>query len=429
MKRPETKRMRGRAVCCGCAWLLGMAASLGAEQPAAEEPSLEVVRLVHERAAIAVELTYSPDVLPLVEDRLSDLWNSPAVRRQALESALEAGENHPWVDDRVRIDVTPLISTVAVTLPAEGLARTVSLSVGVRRLGGPGAGGLLSGKTADELRTFLERATARIAELLRQAHHRNVDNLSERLRQADRALAEAFARREEAMARQSELVQRGGWGSLDRSMLGQTLHGLRRQQQEIGIEAAALEARREAIGKEIARVGKEAARVQDPLLAQLEEVLALRKKSLDTVRRMLEAGRVPEIEAAQAQEAYLLAEIELEKHRSGLSAEGGVSEQLAGLNAQLSEATIRTGELEVRSRMLQEAAARLEGLFALVDEYEQRELDVRLAAVAAEEAGRLRDELADRLHSAVEPRLQIVDMSAAEAPPPDDATPLLPGPK
>ncbi len=134
--------------------------------------------------------------------------------------------------------------------------------------------------------------------------------------------------------------------------------------QQLEMDLATAEARREAIKKQIAQVRTEAATrlADDPVTREMQNLIEMSEKHLETLTKQVEAGRLTPDELARAKESLTRAKIELARRREelGRSAGGG---QFAELNSELSRTAIdvaaKQAEAEVIRLQLMHMADRL----------------------------------------------------------------------
>lgn len=134
--------------------------------------------------------------------------------------------------------------------------------------------------------------------------------------------------------------------------------------QDLEMEMAGREARRQAIEEQIARTRNEADKklAQDTVTKEFQTLVQMIEMRLSQVRKEVDAGRLPQSELTQAQENLTRARIELAKRQEELTKDVGGG-RLDSLNSELSQMAIQTAEqkarLEVFRTQLDETQRRL----------------------------------------------------------------------
>jgi chromosome segregation ATPase len=134
--------------------------------------------------------------------------------------------------------------------------------------------------------------------------------------------------------------------------------------QDLEMEMAGREARRQAIEEQIARTRNEADKklAQDTVTKEFHMLVEMIETRLSQLRKQVDAGQLPESELAPAQENLTRARIELAKRQEELTKDAGGS-RLDSLNSELSQMAIQTAEqkarLEVFRTQLDETHRRL----------------------------------------------------------------------
>lgn len=119
--------------------------------------------------------------------------------------------------------------------------------------------------------------------------------------------------------------------------------------QDLEMQMAGREARRQAIEEQIARTRDEAERklAQDTVTKEFQTLVQMIEMRLSQVRKEVDAGRLPQSELTQAQENLTRARIELAKRQEELTKDVGGG-RLDSLNSELSQMAIQTAEQKAR---------------------------------------------------------------------------------
>jgi hypothetical protein len=138
------------------------------------------------------------------------------------------------------------------------------------------------------------------------------------------------------------------------------LESARNTLSELALHRVSAEARREAIVARIDELrGKsEDAAASDPLIEELEKIVAIRERQLQAVRDLREAGTIPTDAISDAETEMANARVELLKARRAAMADaaGGVVQEL---NNELSRLIVQLAELDARSKALHEQVENL----------------------------------------------------------------------
>jgi len=168
---------------------------------------------------------------------------------------------------------------------------------------------------------------------------------------------------EQSVSRSAEVGQQPKVESDSRALAGQS-SALTRQIQSLELDLAGLEARRQAIREQIARVRREAdARLtEDAVTRELKTLVQTSENNLGLLRKQVDAGRASTVDLSQAFENLTRAKIELAKRQEELAASAG-GNQLSDFNKELNEITVdmagRKAQLEILHRQLTEVRQEL----------------------------------------------------------------------
>jgi acetolactate synthase small subunit len=138
------------------------------------------------------------------------------------------------------------------------------------------------------------------------------------------------------------------------------LESARNTLSELALHRVSAEARREAIVARIDELrGKsEDAAASDPLIEELEKIVAIRERQLQAVRDLREAGTIPTDAISDAETEMANARVELLKARRAAMADaaGGVVQEL---NNELSRLIVQLAEIDARSKAVHEQVEKL----------------------------------------------------------------------
>jgi len=172
---------------------------------------------------------------------------------------------------------------------------------------------------------------------------------------------------------------------------------LSNQIQDLEMEMAGMEARRQAIEEQIARTRDEADRklAQDTVTRELQRLVEMNAERLSSVRKQLDAGRLPESELAQAEENLARARIELAKRQEELTKDAGGG-RLDSLNSELSQMAIQTAEQRARLEVLRTQLDETQRRLARASAFDPQTARLRTAQRALDIAERQISELTNR---------------------------------
>jgi hypothetical protein len=204
----------------------------------------------------------------------------------------------------------------------------------------------------DEARNMLEgalrSAQRRMLEREVNAYERKLALIRSGIDQTKREIEQAI----------HELEAMGIDGSPEQ--LNAQLDGVRTMLRELALNRVSAQARREAIELRIDELRKTAqeATDNDPLLAELERIEAIRERQLQATRDLNAAGqaRISSLNDAETELARARVEVLKAKRAAMAEAEGGV---LKELNNELSHLFVQLAEIDARTKALEASAADL----------------------------------------------------------------------
>jgi hypothetical protein len=155
---------------------------------------------------------------------------------------------------------------------------------------------------------------------------------------------------------------------------------LARRLQQLEMNFATTEARREAIERQINRTRHEAAeRMEaDSVAQEMGNLVEMSQKHLEALARQVETGRLGATELAKARENLTRAKIELARRREELANSAGGS-QLKEFNSELSRMAIDTAEKRAELEFLRRQLAETEDQLAQASTFDPRTARIRIA--------------------------------------------------
>jgi len=259
---------------------------------------------------------------------------------------------------------------------------------------------------------FMAAICSRLREAIVETHERYMEQLENRLGAAHRRADDASERLAKLQATQREFSQDAGQADLSRENITKTISASEKEKQKLEMELAGLQARREAIEKQIAKVGgKVSAKLKDdPVAKELQTIVELRKEKVAWLEKLVGSGRAPQFDLVDARAELAQAKMELARRREEIRQAGG-DEVARKLNEELAELSIQTAELEGRLKHINTQLKNIKAkeLLELADRYEREvALQLPLAFEAAESAMRWRDELERQMKTARAPVVTVI---------------------
>ncbi len=177
-------------------------------------------------------------------------------------------------------------------------------------------------------------------------------------------------------------------------------HNLLRDQQRLEMDIARSEARRSAIEQQVVKINEQtASKVKgDTVTVELQQLLELQIQHLENVKKLVEVGRTPQKDLADAEEKVARARIELAKRREEITKAAG-GDSLARLNSDLADIMIelaeKKAELDVVGKQLKQTEKQLTMLTAVDPAITQIRLATHMVEVAEQRLSELKSRLAD----------------------------------
>ena len=312
-----------------------------------------------------------PEILPLEADPLSTLLNSPSVKLRIREE-----------------------------LGAEGLHFEVALLSG-----SPFRGPLfqldLFGDVSDEVAGEIFKVVAdRLDKTLDEEYARAIGMLEEQRARMKEAQTQSEQQLIILKKQARKLRDEAGVSDLSRDKILDRARDLEEDRQNLEIEQVGLQARKEAIQKELAqRAGMNADRAaNDNIRQELREILKLREEKA--------ASGLTADKKIEAREELVHARIELARREEALAGAGG--EMLAAMSSQLSELAIQSAQIEAQLKYVGRQRDRHRSLLDLADKY-----DLDTMKLNMELAERSYRRMSERLQDLKEHRIQMTEPSVS----------------
>jgi len=167
---------------------------------------------------------------------------------------------------------------------------------------------------------------------------------------------------------------------IDVQALATQRNGLMNKLQDLELNLAGQEARREAIAEQIARTQAETRErlLNDDVTRELESLLKRSEENLSNLRKQAVAGRAPTAEFGQATESLSRAKIELAKRREELGKQVGGG-QLDQLNSEMGRIAIDRAEKEAQRGILATQLAQVQQQLAQASRFDPEAARTRMA--------------------------------------------------
>jgi hypothetical protein len=184
---------------------------------------------------------------------------------------------------------------------------------------------------------------------------------------------------------------------------------LARRVQNLYLDLASLEARRDTIEKLVLEIRVKADRqvAEDTVMQEMRKLVDLHTKRLADLQAAAAAGRVAQGELAQPQEDLTRAKIELARRREELSKSAGGS-QLDELNGELSRMTIDKAEKEMQRKILLAQLQEVQQQLARASAFDPEAAQRRIAQEALDLAAGRMAELQRRITNLQPPTVTVL---------------------
>jgi len=360
------RNTRNSIICIVSVLALAGAGALGNEQPISATQA----------ASCVVTITVNPAIMPLEQGTAESLIRSSGVAGRATRDVLGV----PNPDIAVQV-----LEGIEIEWLAEGPQQgaitklSVQLPEGVK-------------PAAEEFLSAIVR-NLRVS-LVGGAYNGCEDELVRLVHQAE-------GRYESAAEELNALLGSGtdmSLGQVDVDDLVMQRRELTRNLQDLDMNLASMDARREAIEEQIARTRHEmdAKQAGDEITRELTNILQTNEELLSNLEKSVQAGRSALSELAKAKEAVMHARIELARRREELAKSAGGG-RLSQYSADLSEMSINAAETRVRLRILGERLAATEAQLKQASKFDPKAARIRVARETLDNAERRVSELRRRL--------------------------------
>ena len=317
-------------------------------------------------ASCLVKIITDPSVLPLGEDTINYLIRSSSVYDRAVEKTLAV----PLQNVRMSLAAKVPEQAVSEGPPTEQrilLSLHVSLADNLK----PAARELL-----EALVTNFRSAVVKACESELQRLDEQVRLTDEEVQYADRQLMEV-QQRLRALSDQDSSSQ----------TLRSRITAITSELQSLELERASQEAYREALLKRIKEIQGEVERTvhDDPIAAELNQIIQRRMAELKTAQGILEAGRTTPVGLAAMEDKLAMARIDLARRREELAKTGSAA-GLAQLTGELTTLTLEAEKTQARERQLKQQHQDMRNRLDRSGEYERMMLRLDVARQNLKEA-------------------------------------------
>jgi len=240
-------------------------------------------------------------------------------------------------------------------------------------------------KWADAL---LKAVARRLEAALRRIHEASLSQIRLQLELADRELNDAKKALDGIREVRRHLREKAGTTDLSQQTVLKKVSDFESERERLEMELLGQRARQKAIERQIA-IGQATAQERlrdDPVAVELQKVVTLREKELESARAMHAKKVLSAAEVAAVETQVALAKAELARRREE-AAGAGARELLASLNAELVTLAIDVVEGEARLMVINERLAKAREVVSLADDHERAVvLPLRLAERDLEQA-------------------------------------------
>lgn len=198
-------------------------------------------------------------------------------------------------------------------------------------------------------------------------------------------------------------------GTVDVRALYSRKHELTREIQNLELELAGMEARREAIQQQIlrARVEADQRMAKDTVTQELQKLVEINAANLSRMEELVRNKVTSEASLGQAQESLMRAKIELAQRREALSLTAGGG-QIEKFNTDLSRMAIDKAEKRARLQVLKMQFEEVQKDLAQASKVDPRAARIRLDQQALDVADRHVLELQNRWTNLQEPTVTMI---------------------
>ncbi len=345
------RTIKNDIICIICVLALAGVGALGSEQPGSAT----------QVASCVAKITVAPVIMPLNRSTTKSLVVSSGVAGKAGREAL--GE----LDSDIAAEV---LEGIEITQLADGPSQSVTIRLSVQLPDGV--------KPAAE--EFLNAMVRNLRDDLRAGAYDSY------VKELTILVGQAGERYEYAIAELNVLLDNGTDASLgqeDIDDLAVQRRDLTRNIQNLQMDLASMNARREAIERQVARTREELHQTQarDEITLELTKILQNNEELLGTLEKQVQVGQLPMSELAAAKERVIQARIELAQRREEMVQSAG-GRRLNEYNAALSEMSIDAAEARVRLTMLEQRLEETEVQLRQASKFTRQTSQIRMARQA-----------------------------------------------
>ncbi len=220
---------------------------------------------------------------------------------------------------------------------------------------------------------FWEALCGRVDAMLKEASQLEWQRRERELAVAEQQLAEISGRLQQLAELEQGLRTQAGVEDLRLDRVLKMQGSLRERLANMERELKRTEAQENAILQQIARVDEQVQSGPDPIVEEVEKIVAARQAKVDAARAQFESGHAPNAELLQAEAELAEARVRLLQQRAERRAQAG-GEVVGKLRERLAEVAIRAEEIRAESEFLRQE---LEGMksrnvTAIAAEYERQ---------------------------------------------------------
>ena len=186
----------------------------------------------------------------------------------------------------------------------------------------------------------------------------------------------------------SEIAQATGQVEISADGLRHAIEKLQEQQEQILLDAAGAQGRRQGLEDAIKRYTATAAEraASDEAAKQLEKVVAVRQQQLQRVQQLFQAGATPSTEVAAAEAAVAQAQADVAIAKQRAAGESGPNSALDAWNREAMNLSIEESERRARLKYIQSRLEQYKQVIAQAGDLDQLAADLRAAEARREVA-------------------------------------------
>jgi len=201
----------------------------------------------------------------------------------------------------------------------------------------------------------------------------------------------------------------GPEGGVSAEQLVVKRHELNEKLESSEVEAASLQARRQAIEKQIAELRRDIdlAIDQDPLVRELQRLVQVVTETEGKVKATYQAGMAADMATEEALERVVKAKIELARQREAVAQAAG-GELLTKFHSELSEISVRQAEMGAQVGVVRDQLRKTEAQLAQAATAMPQRIERDLAMQSLRQAEERVQDLRQRLANLQEPTITII---------------------